>query len=201
MMVSLGNSNMRKDLYFVGIFLLVMWLIWIVNTVIPYQINHWGIQPRSIGGLPGIALMPLLHDGFYHIFSNTVSLSILLFLLVGSQKQHWPIIVAIVLLNGALVWGLARSETSNGELMNHVGASGLVFGLIGFLILNGFLQKRLLSIGVAILVGFLFGGTLLSGISPRIGGQISWEGHLFGLIAGCAVAYFMSEKNRFMAWR
>ncbi|NNE00435.1 MAG: rhomboid family intramembrane serine protease [Pirellulaceae bacterium] len=186
---------MRKDFYFVGIFILVIWLVYIVDAFIPYAINSWGVQPRTVSGLIGIPLMPLLHGGFYHVFSNTISLVILMALLVGSQRQHWPIVVAIVIVNGVLVWLMGRSDS------NHVGASGLIFGLIGFLILNGFLAKKPLSIGIALLVGFLFGGTLISGVIPRIGSQVSWEGHLFGVIAGAAVAYFLAQKNKRIAWR
>ncbi len=186
---------MKKELYFVGLFILAIWLIWLVDFVIPAELNGWGVHPRSLTGLVGIPLMPFLHEGFFHIFGNTISLGILMFLLVGLQRQHWAIMAAIVLLDGAMVWLIGGSGT------NHVGASGLVFGLIGFLILNGFLEKRVVSIGVALLVGFLFGGTLVSGIIPKIGGQISWEAHLFGVVAGAGVAYFLSEKNKFMAWR
>ncbi len=192
---------MKSELYFAGIFILVMWLVFFVDAFIPAHLNSWGVYPRSFRGLFGIPLMPFLHGGFSHLFSNTVSLGILMFLLVGSQKNHWPIVGAIILINGALVWLLARSVSGEGELMNHIGASGLVFGLMGFLILNGFLEKRLVSIGVALLVGFFFGGTMISGIIPKINSQISWEGHLFGVVAGAAVAYFMSEKGKALSWR
>lgn len=192
---------MKKELYYVGIFILVLWLVMVVDAFIPAALNSWGVYPRSFWGLIGIPLMPFLHGGFFHLCGNTVSLAVLMFLLVSSQKNHWPIVGAIVLINGALVWLLARGQNAEGELMNHIGASGLVFGLMGFLILNGFLEKRLVSIGVALLVGFLFGGTMISGIIPKIDSQVSWEGHLFGVVAGAAVAYFMSEKSRVLSWR
>ena len=188
------RRSMRKEFYFVGIFVLVIWLVYIVDLFIPLALNAWGIEPRTLKGLVGIPLMPFLHGGFYHVFSNTVSLGILMCLLVSAQRNHWPIVGAIVLLNGILVWLLARSAV-------HVGASGLVFGLIGFLLLSGFLERRLVSIGVALIVGFLFGGTLISGILPKIGSEVSWEGHLFGAIAGAVVAYAMSENRRFLAWK
>ena len=183
---------MRKELYFVGIFILVIWLIYIVDAAIPYALNSWGVHPRTLTGLIGIPLMPFLHGGFSHVFGNTISLAILMFLLAGTRGNHWAIVVAIVLINGGLLWVMGRSA-------NHVGASGLVFGLIAFLIAIGFLEKRFVSIGVAILVGFLFGTTLISGVIPSFGSEVSWDGHLFGAIAGAAVAYFMIEKNKRMA--
>ena len=194
-------SSMKKELYFVGLFILVLWLVLIVDAAIPADLSNWGVYPRSLRGLVGIPLMPFLHGGFYHLLGNSVTLAILMFLLVGLKKNHWAIVAAIVLINGALVWGLARGENAAGELTNHVGASGLIFGLMGFLILNGFLEKRVVSIGIALLVGFLFGGTMISGIIPRTNSQVSWEGHLFGVVAGAAVAYFLSEKKKLLFWR
>ena len=185
---------MKRDLYFVGVFLFVIWLIYIVDAIIPYALNDWGVVPRTVTGLVGIPLMPFLHGGFYHVLTNTISLGILLTLLVGLQRNHWPIVAAIGLGNGMLVWVFARPGS-------HIGASGLVFGLIGFLIVNGVLRKRPVAIGVAILVGFLFGGTLISGVIPRIGSQVSWEGHLLGALAGAFVAYALAEDRKLMAWR
>ncbi|MGB7347502.1 MAG: rhomboid family intramembrane serine protease [Pirellulaceae bacterium] len=185
---------MRNQLYFVAAFVLAIWLVYIVDLPIPYDLTQWGIHPRRLAGLPGVALMPLLHGSFYHLISNSIPLAILMVLLVGSQRQPWPIVTAIVLLNGVLVWLMARSDT------NHIGASGLVFGLIGFLILNGFLEKKFTSIIVALVVGFFFGSTLISGMIPKIGGEVSWEAHFFGAVAGAVVAYAWSQKGKRLAW-
>ena len=93
---------------------------------------------------------------------------------------------------GALLWMLGRNGDSNQPVI-HVGASGLVYGLIAFLIVAGFLERRPISLGVAILVGFLYGGTLLYGVLPTQPG-VSWDGHLFGALGGAAVAYFNLGK-------
>jgi len=185
---------MRNQFYFVAAFVLSVWLFYVVDLPIPYDLSQWGIHPRSLGGLPGIALMPFLHGSFYHLISNSIPLTILLLLLVGSQRTPWPLVAGIVLLNGVLVWLMARSGT------NHIGASGLVFGLIGFLILNGFLEKKFVSIVVALVVGFFFGSTLISGMIPKIGGEVSWEAHFFGAVAGAVVAYGWSQTNKRLAW-
>ncbi len=173
---------MRKEFYYVAAFLVAIWLVYIVDTIIPYPLTSWGIHPRRFVGLVGIALMPFLHANFFHIFSNTISLAMLLGLLVGSRDRPWPIVAALVLVGGGLLWVVGRDA-------NHVGASGLVFGLIAFLIASGILEKKLLPIVIALLVGFLFGGTLLWGIVPRIGSEVSWDGHLCGAIGGAAIAY------------
>ncbi len=178
---------MRKDFYYVGAFLVAIWLVYIVDTIIPYTLTDWGIHPRRLNGLPGIALMPLLHGSLFHIFSNTISLAILLFLLVGSRDRPWPIIASIILLGGCLLWLVGRDA-------NHIGASGLVFGLIAQMIASGIFERKLIPILIALLVGFLFGGTLLWGIIPRMGGEVSWDGHLCGAIGGVAVAYQLKRR-------
>ena len=185
---------MQNRLYHVVVFLLVIWLVFIVDAIIPAKLNDWGVYPWRPVGLIGIPLMPFLHAGLAHIFGNSISLAILLGLLVASQQSPWKVVAAIVVLNGLLLWAFGRSG-------NHIGASGLVFGLISFLILSGILDKNLVSIIVALVVGFLFGTTLIFGVIPRIGSEVSWDGHLFGAIGGGLVAYFASENKKLLAWK
>ena len=180
---------MRQESYYVAAFLVAIWLVYIVDAIIPYALNQWGLDPRTLSGLPGIALMPFLHQGLGHVLGNTLSLAILLVLLLGSRRNHWAIIVAIILGNGVLLWLFGRSG-------NHVGASGLVFGLIAYLIVAGILEKKPVSIGIALLVGFFFGGTLITGIIPRVSSEVSWDGHLSGAMAGAGVAYLMFKPRR-----
>ena len=174
---------MKKEFYWVGIVILVMWLVRIVDAFIPYSFLPWGVTPRTVWGLAGIPLMPFLHADFGHLFNNTFSLAILLALVVGTRKSPWMSIVATALAGGLLLWLVGRDA-------NHVGASGLVFGLIGFLLVCGFTERSMVSVGVAILVGVIFGGTLLWGILPTGGPSVSWEGHFSGLLGGAGVAYF-----------
>lgn len=178
---------MRKEFYWIGIVLLIMWLLRIVDATIPYTLTDYGLQPRRLIGLIGIITMPFLHDGFAHLFSNTASLGILLALLVGSQKSPWVLASLTSVLGASLLWVVGRNA-------NHIGASGLVFGLIGLLIVSGFLRRRPVPVGVAILVGVLFGGTLLWGIIPGAD-AVSWDGHMCGLVAGGAVAYFAPDDQ------
>lgn len=178
---------MRNELYWVGVFLLILWLVFIVDVMIPYHLTDWGLQPRTASGIPGVLLMPFLHGNVGHIFSNTVSLAILLTLLSGSRSKPWLCVGLIILLSGVLLWLIGRNQI-------HVGASGVAFGVIGLLIVSGFLEKRPVAIGVAVLVGLLFGGTVLSGLIPDFGGNVSWDGHFCGLVAGVATAC-LSAKN------
>ena len=130
--------------------------------------------------------MPFLHYDLTHILSNTVPLFVLLALLVGSRAQPWVVVVEIVLLGGFLLWLLGR-------LKIHIGASGLIFGLIAFLIVCGFREGQLVSFGIAVLVGFIYGGTLVFGVLPRLKSYVSWEGHLCGAVAGGIVAYALTS--------
>ena len=166
-----------------------MWLVRIVDATIPYALVDHGLQPRRVSGLPGIVTMPFLHGSFGHLFSNTASLGILLGLLVGSQKSPWKLAALTSLFGATLLWLVGRDA-------NHVGASGLVFGLIGLLIVRGFLHRSLVPVGIAIFVGILFGGTLLSGILPGGKEEVSWDGHLCGLIGGALVAFIATDDRR-----
>ncbi|MCC9602435.1 rhomboid family intramembrane serine protease [Stieleria sp. JC731] len=171
----------HRNAYLIGVLLLAMWLIRIVDATIPYDLNVWGLVPRTPSGLLGILTMPLLHGGMVHLFRNTISLALLLFIVSWTRRNPWPVIGMTALFGGSLLWMLGRHAT-------HVGASGLVFGLIGLLITSGFLHKRLVSVAVAIVVGILFGGTLLWGVLP-LGNGVSWDGHLTGLLGGIAAAF------------
>lgn len=178
---------MKKQAYPILVLLLVMWLVRIVDAIIPFDFNQLGLWPRTLRGLPGIVLMPFLHAGFGHLISNTIPLAILLGLTIASRHQAWPIIVAIIIGNGLLLWCFGRSAY-------HIGASGLAFGLIAYLITVGVRQKQLISIGIALLVGILFGTTLLTGIVPTFSSAISWDGHLFGALSGLIVGFATTRQ-------
>ncbi|MDX1926207.1 MAG: rhomboid family intramembrane serine protease [Pirellulaceae bacterium] len=177
------QHTIRDEFQGIVVFIAVLWGVWLVDLLLPIKLTEWGVHPRTLGGLIGIPLMPFLHAGFGHLLGNTIPLVILLVLLAGSRSSSWQVVIEITLLGGALLWCFGRSSAT------HVGASGLVYGLIAFLIVAGFLEKRLVPLGIAILVGFLYGTTLIFGVLPSVQQHISWDGHLFGAIAGAIVAY------------
>lgn len=182
---------MKKEFYWIGILLLSLWLVRIVDAFIPYSLVDWGLTPRSAWGLAGIVLMPFLHADFSHLFSNTFSLAILLALVIGSRNSPWILIGLTSLAGASLLWLFGRNAI-------HVGASGLVFGLIGLLIVSGFMRRSIIPVGVAILVGILFGGTLLSGVLPGGAEGVSWDGHLCGFIGGAVVAFAAGDDRRML---
>lgn len=177
------KHSIQQEFRGVATFVGSLWVIFLIGSLLPVSLTAWGIVPRTWWGLFGIPLAPFLHLGLGHLVSNTIPLLVLLSLLAGSRTNTWGTVAEIILLSGGLLWLVGRSAV-------HVGASGLIYGLIAFLIVSGFREKRIVPLLVAILVGFLYGGTLLSGILPTAGPQVSWDGHLSGAVAGSALGYF-----------
>lgn len=182
------KHKVQEELTGVLTFVGIIWAVYFADFVLPGNLTDWGLVPRTWWGLPGIPAAPFLHANLAHLVSNTVPLLVLLTLLAGSRTRTWETVFEIILLGGGLLWLFGRAG-SEGARMVHVGASGLVYGLIAFLIVAGFREKRLASLAVALVVGFLYGTTLLSGVLPSVGSQVSWDGHLWGAIAGGGLAF------------
>ena len=157
-------------------FVFLMWLVFTVEFLFGYPFSAFGIHPRTLLGLIGIATAPLLHGGIVHIISNTVPLLFLGVVLFYSYKR----IANKVFLNcyfftNLLVWIFARPN-------NHIGASGLVYGLASFLIFFGFLRRDFKSLFISVLI-FIFYGSIFYGVLP-VDTRISWESHLAGAVVG-----------------
>ncbi len=162
----------------------IMWVSYLLDLVLPGEFTSWGIEPRSLSGLKGIVFAPFIHHGFLHIISNTSAVFILTFVLFKFYEEVaakvWAGSAAI---GGSLVWLLGRPAM-------HVGVSGVIFSLIGFLISAGIFKFNLKSLAIAVVILFMYGGTVIFGVLP-VNPFVSWEGHLFGLIAGIGIAYYM----------
>ncbi len=182
-----ASHTIREELYGIVAFIGVMWGVFVLSCFLP-RLDHFGVVPRTLVGLTGIPAMPFLHANLHHILGNTFPLFILLVLLAGSRARSWEIVVDIVLLGGFLLWLFGRPAI-------HIGASGLIFGLITFLILSGLLEKRLVPLVITVVVGFIYGGTLISGVLPQSDALISWDGHLCCAVAGCVVACALTGKK------
>jgi len=142
--------------------LVVIWIVQAVNFVLGYELNQWfGLEPRDFGGLVGIPASPFLHANFGHIIANTIPLVMLGGMAaMASPKRFFEATIIIVLLGGLLVWVLAR-----GGNRVHVGASGLVFGYLGYVIALGIFERSLRAIAMAVFAGLLYGG-LVWGVLP-----------------------------------
>ncbi len=163
-----------------------IWAIYLLDLILPLE--QLGLVPRSVSGLFGIVTMPFLHGSFGHILSNTITLVILLGLMVISRSRPWPTIILLTLISGVALWLFGRNAL-------HIGASGLIYALMGYLIAAGILERRLISALVALFVGITYGTAIIGGILPFNPG-VSWEGHLFGLIAGAVLAWTRFRKGQ-----
>ena len=159
----------------------LIWMVEVVNIFLGNRLVSFGILPRSFTGLIGIPLAPLLHNGIWHTVSNTIPLLILGSLtLAGGKRMFWETTVNVTLLSGVLVWIFAREAY-------HVGASGLVFGYFGVIMARAYLERSAITIAIAVVTVMAYGG-LLWGILP-LRSHVSFESHLFGLIAGIVVVW------------
>ena len=177
------KDEVRGVVVFIG----VIWAAFVLDWILPAELPKWfALVPRSFGGTIGILTMPFVHGDFPHILGNTLPLFILLVLLAGSKAKSWEIVATLIVASGVLLWLF-------GSTSRHIGASGLVYGLVGYLIGSGLFERRLIPMAVAVIVGLMFGGMTLKGLVPQFG--VSWGGHFFGLLAGVGLAYIMARDS------
>lgn len=167
-----------------GVILAVLWGLEIVDELLFAGMLDWfGVHPRTLFGLIGVLASPLLHGDLYHLLSNTAGLLIFgSVVLLWSRKEFAAVTVASMLIGGLGVWLIGASGSV------HIGASGVVFGYFGYVLMRGWYERKPLSIIISIAVAWMF-GSLLAGAIPGLAGPgISWEGHLFGMLGGVLVA-------------
>jgi membrane associated rhomboid family serine protease len=190
MIIKDAAHTVGQELKGIAIFVGIVWGAFILNWIV-YLIdfNSFGLVPRTLWGAVGIVSMPFLHVGWGHLLGNTVPLLILLTLLAGSKARSWEIVAEIVIAGGVLLWIFGRNAT-------HVGASGLIYGLVAFLIISGLLERRIIPLIVSFAVGILYGGMLIWGVLPGTDSQVSWDGHLCSAIAGGLVAWLLTREPK-----
>ncbi|MGB3715045.1 MAG: rhomboid family intramembrane serine protease [Candidatus Promineifilaceae bacterium] len=184
------GRRLRNQAIILGGFILLIWLLELIDLIIfDHSLDAYGIQPRTLAGLRGILFMPFLHADFGHVLANTVPFIILGWLVMMRSTTDFFIVTGVVLLvSGLGVWFLGGSGTV------HIGASALIFGFLGFLLLRAYFEWSLTSIFVALVVGMLYSG-LIWGVLPLTYG-VSWQGHLFGFIGGALAAYLLTSKRQ-----
>ena len=161
----------------------VMWIVHIYKYATNSPMAHWGIFPREWDGLIGILTAPFIHGSWEHLISNSVPLFVTTTIIYFFYKRvALPSYFLIYLLTGASVWIFGRS-------VYHIGASGVVYGLISFIFGSGVFRRNIKSIILALIVTVLYSG-YLQGVLPLKEG-ISWESHLLGGIVGLLVAWLM----------
>jgi membrane associated rhomboid family serine protease len=167
-------------------------LAWAVELVdrVAYggSLDRLGIHPRNLAGLWGILLAPLLHAGWLHLAANTVPFVVLGWLVMLRKVSDFVIVTVLAVSIGGLgVWVFGAANSS------HVGASGLIFGYLGYLLARGYFERSLWAAILAVAALVLYGGVLW-GVLPGQPG-VSWEGHLFGFIGGVVAARLLARPR------
>ena len=170
-------------------FVALLWLVEVADSLTSGSLDRYGIRPRTDEGLGGIVAAPLLHAGWGHLQSNSGPLLVLGFLVaVVSTLRFFGVLAWTWVVSGLGVWLVGPGDAVT------VGASGVVFGLLTYLLVAGFLERRPVGILVAVAV-FIFYGSILLGVLPGQPG-ISWQGHLFGAVGGVIAAYSLADRRR-----
>lgn len=166
-----------------------MWVLELVNFFVFRQaLNIYGIIPRHLVGLRGILFAPFLHASLGHLIANSIPFLILGWLVMLQETSDFFVVTAITMLvSGLGVWLFGASGV-------HVGASGVIFGYLGFLLLRGYFERNFASILLSLIVGVLYGGMIWGVLPTQLG--ISWEGHLFGFIGGVIAARFLARPKK-----
>lgn len=162
---------------------LVAALLWIVQAInSQHRLTQYGLQPRHLVGLRGVITEPFLHSNWQHLLSNTLPLILIGWVLLLAGLRTWAIVTGIVVVGGGLLtWLVAPSD----QII--VGASGMVFGWLAFLLARAVFSRKIRWIIVAVLVLFFF-GTLLFGVFPILHPDTSWQAHVCGFAAGILAA-------------
>ncbi|WP_416352792.1 rhomboid family intramembrane serine protease [Arthrobacter sp. TB 26] len=179
----------RTGLLVVGSFVLVLYVIEIINALMLHSLNGtFGLRPRSPDGVLDILTFPLLHANLAHLFSNTLPLIIFGFLvLLSGPRVFFTTLALSWLASGVVVWLIGGFNIT-------VGASGLVFGLFAFLLVRGFFNRNWWQILLSVVLFLSYGG-ILFGVLPTVAGFVSWQAHLGGAIGGVTAALLLSSPR------
>lgn len=158
----------------------LLWGIHLLAQIFPLQ--QMGIGPREVSSLPYIVLSPFLHVNRYHLIANSVTIATVVpFFVFLENRRVLPLTLWFILFSGLGTWLIGRGNSI------HIGASGVLYAIMGYLFTAGIFRKSIKALLISLLTFFLYGGTLL-GILP-LQAQVSWEGHLSGLVTGIYFAW------------
>ena len=181
------RTNIIKSVVFPFLFVLILWIVKLIEKNSSISFYHFGIFPRSLNGLKGIICSPFLHADFSHLINNSIPL-----LILGSCLFYFYKEIALKLF--LLIWFMGNIWLwSIGRPSYHIGASGIIYGLVSFLFLSGILRRNKALMVVSLLVTFLY-GSLVWGVLP-IDYKVSFEGHLMGSLAGIILAVYYRERG------
>jgi membrane associated rhomboid family serine protease len=180
--------ELRTHVVILGGLITLMWVLEIVDQLTGRSLDQLGIIPRTTVGLRGILFAPLLHGSFTHLLANTIPfLTLGWFVMLRRTSDFWIVSAIAMLVGGLGTWLIGAPYTV------HIGASGVIFGYLGFLLFRGYFERSFISILLSVGVGALYGGLIWGVLPGRIG--VSWEGHLFGFIGGAIAARLLAERK------
>jgi membrane associated rhomboid family serine protease len=186
--LSVLRSATRERALVLGGLVGPMWMSEAIDFVLGGALDRFGVRPRSLEGLTGIAFAPFLHADFSHLMANTVPILVLGFIVMLRRKRDLALVSLVsALVAGIGTWLIGASNST------HLGASSLVFGYLGYLLMRGWYERTIGAIAWAVVVFSLYGGALW-GVLPTNPG-ISWEGHLFGFVGGVLAARGLSRRR------
>jgi membrane associated rhomboid family serine protease len=169
-------------------FTALLWVIELYDQATGEYLDADGIVPRSVDGLEGVVWAPLLHAGWAHLIANTLPFLIFGFLVLAAGLRRFLLVTAVIwVLAGLGVWLTAPAGSVT------VGMSGVIFGWLTFLLVRGFFARSGLQVLLAVGLFFLWGGVLW-GVLPGQPG-VSWQGHLFGALAGVFAAWLVARRR------
>ncbi|HVO75176.1 MAG TPA: rhomboid family intramembrane serine protease [Ignavibacteriaceae bacterium] len=181
------KKHFIKSISISGGFLILLWLIKLTEIVFNLNIIQFALYPRTIHGLTGILISPLIHADLNHLTANSLPVFLLaLGILYFYKNASLKVLLIIYVVPDIAVWLLGRSAF-------HIGASGLIYGYASFLFFSGLIRRDPRSIALALLVIFLY-GSMIWGILP-LDKKISWESHLYGALTGIACAFIFRKSD------
>lgn len=177
-------SSALADLQLLALFGVVMWAVFAVNTLLLNgMLDRLGVYPRQFTGLIGVPLAPFLHADVNHLGSNLGGLAMLGGLVALRGSEVFTVVtLAAMLASGLGTWLIGRPAF-------HIGASGVIFGYLGFLLARGYVERNAIA-ALATIIGFAFYASLIWGIFPS-GGRVSWESHFSGFLGGVLTARYL----------
>ena len=168
--------------------LAVFWAVFVVNTLLGGALLRFGVIPRTTVGLRGILFAPFLHGSLNHIVANSIPFLVLGWMVMLRDESHFiPVTIAGMVGSGLMAWLFGAPGTV------HIGASRVIFGYQGFLMLTGWYTRSFVSILLSVIVTLLW-GTLVLGMMPTIPG-VSWQAHVGGFLGGVFAARLVSPRS------
>jgi membrane associated rhomboid family serine protease len=182
-----ARGNFRLAARLTLVFVALLWVVQALNAALDLDPADFGVRPRQLAGLAGILFAPLVHGGFAHLFANTPPLIVAGTAMLYLYPQAAPrVLPAIYLGPGLAVWLFARGSS-------HLGSSGLVYGLVSYVLVAGLIRRDRRAIGASLLVCFLY-GAMWWGMLPIEPG-VSWQTHLAAALIGVAFAIALRRRD------